>query len=268
MIYSATPWLIFYKKRPAAKLRLFCLHYAGGSASAYSSWLEYLPSSIELVGIQLPGREGRFNEAFISDFDKLVHEIVVSLSPIINKPYVVFGHSMGALKGFEVIRELKKRKLRAPMLFIAAGRKPPQISDLDPPISHLPEDEFIEELLKDYAETLEHILDKKELRELFIPQLRADFKLCENYFYRPGEKLDCPILAYAGESESDLSDEELICWGDITNSASRSERFPGGHFFIHNTQVELLAAINTELKSLMDTMPDNTVSDGELDVTV
>ncbi|MGH9755029.1 MAG: thioesterase II family protein [Blastocatellia bacterium] len=41
---------------PAATLRLFCFHYAGGSAQVFHDWPRRLPPSVEMGAIQLPGR--------------------------------------------------------------------------------------------------------------------------------------------------------------------------------------------------------------------
>jgi len=260
MVNYDNPWLICYQKKPAAVLRMFCFHYAGGSASAYRDWANKLPTNVELIGIQLPGREGRYHETYITYFRQLVTCLVEATRPVLDKPYVVFGHSMGSLIGFEWIRELKQVGLRAPHLFFAAGRQAPQFADDDPFISALPEPEFIEELLKDYAETLANVLEHKELREVFIPQLRADFALCEDYRYLERVKLDCPIVAYAGEGEHKITEQKLSGWKDHTSMSFKSRRFSGGHFFVHGAEDVLLADIRQELGRVLSAMASGVLS--------
>src|SRR5229473_5409073 len=141
-----SPWLMRYRRNPAASVRLFCFHCAGGSASAFRSWPTHLPDKIELVAVQLPGREGRVKEAFIARMDDLTGGVVEAITPFLDKPYVIFGHSFGAIGGFEVIRELRRRGLNQPFLFIPAGRQGPHEKEKKPPISSLPGKAFIEEL--------------------------------------------------------------------------------------------------------------------------
>jgi len=249
-----SPWLVFYERRPAALLRLFCFHHAGGSASVYRSWVDYLPPSVELVAVQLPGREGRFQEKFITDFDYLVVQLMLAIQPHLDKPCVVFGHSMGSLSGFELIRKMKEMDLVQPHLLISSGRGAPQYPDKDPPISSLPEKEFIQALLKDYSSTLQSVLDNDDLKELFIPQLRADFELCENYQYRQGIEIDCPIVAYAGKEEFDISESDLQGWEANTSNRFSIDRCPGDHFFINSAKDEVLSSINSELGKILQSL--------------
>lgn len=240
-------WLIRYRRNNDAALRLFCFHCAGGSASEFRSWPALLPVTIELVAVQLPGREGRVKEAFVTSMEDLIGGVIEPMQPLLDKPYVVFGHSLGALGGFEVIRELRRRGLQPPLLFIAAGRRGPQVPKKEPLIAALPEHEFIAELRKDYGDHIGHVLDSAELREAFIPQIRADFALSEAYRFHDEQPLDCPMVAFAGVSEDDLEADELNAWSVHTSRNFRSRRFPGDHFFIRKSQALVIDAIRQEI---------------------
>lgn len=242
-------WQVFYKRNAHATVRLFCFHYAGGSASAFRNWGKHLPSSVELIGVQLPGREGRFREPFVTRFDDLIETLAEVLTPYLDKPYAVFGHSLGTLISFEWIRQLERCGRRRPLLFFASGRQAPQFPSTDPPISSLPEEEFIRELLKEYEDNLGSLLEKRELREAFIPQLRADFELSESYEYRRGAKLGCPIIAYAGKNETKIGERELTGWREHTIGRFTAGRFPDAHFFIHSQEDLVLQEIRRELSS-------------------
>lgn len=245
-----SPWLMRFKSASVASVRLFCFHCAGGSASEFRTWSTHLPGMIEVVAVQLPGREGRLNEAFIASMEDLVGSVVDAIAPLLDKPCVVFGHSFGAICGFEVIREIGRRGLRQPFLFIPAGRQGPDVKEKKAPISSLPRRAFIEALRKDYGDHIGHVLDNVELQDVFIPQIHADFTLCEAYRPRDERRVDCPILAFAGESEKDLETEELNAWALHTSGSFRSRRFPGDHFFIRQSQAPVIAAITQEICSL------------------
>jgi len=238
-----SPWLIRYKGNPSASVRLFCFHCAGGSASEFRSWPAHLPARIELIAVQLPGREGRVNEPFIVRVEDLISGVVEAVTPFLDKPYVVFGHSFGAIGGFEMIRELRRRGLRQPLLFVAAGRRAAHVNDQKPPISLLPQDEFVEELRKRYGHHLGPILESAELRAMLIPQIHADFALSEAYRFHDEQPLDCPVAAFAGISEKSLKPAALNAWCVHTSQSFLSQRFPGGHFFIRESQAAVIEAI-------------------------
>jgi medium-chain acyl-[acyl-carrier-protein] hydrolase len=250
VIHPGSPWLIRYRVRSGASLRLFCFHCAGGSASEFRDWPAHLPGTIELVAVQLPGREGRVRDAFIASMDDLTGGVVDAMAPLLDKPYVVFGHSLGALGGFEVIRRLRRRGLPRPILFVPAGRQGPQVKEKSPPIASLPEKAFLEELQKDYGDHLGHVLQSAELREAFVPQIRADFALSERYLFKAERPLDCPIVAFAGVSEDDLEADELDAWSAQTSRRFHSRRFPGDHFFIRESRAQVIDAIKQEIAAV------------------
>lgn len=242
-------WLTRFTCSSATSVRLFCFHCAGGSASEFRSWAEHLSVTIELVAVQLPGREGRISDPFILQMDDLVADVVDAMRSCVEKPYVIFGHSFGAILGFEVIRELRRRGLPQPSLFIPAGRRGPQVQGRKPPISSLSDDLFVEALRRDYGDHINYVLDNPELREFFLPQIRADYKVSEAYRFASERPLDCPILAFAGDSEDTLNAVELNAWSEQTRARFRSMRFPGDHFFIRPSLSQVVEAIKREIVS-------------------
>jgi medium-chain acyl-[acyl-carrier-protein] hydrolase len=253
------PWQVVYSRNARAAVRLFCFHYAGGSASAFRNWASHLPRSVELVAVQLPGREGRFGERFITRFDELIKTLTEALTPSLNIPYAVFGHSLGTLIGFEWIRQLKHHGIRQPLIFFASGRRAPQFANPEPPISHLPEADFVRELMKKYSDHLGSVLERDDFRQAFVPQLRADFTLSETYRYRRGIKLECPIVACAGEQETEITEQELTGWQEHTTGRFNALRFPGAHFFIHSQETQLLQETKRQLSSAI-ALPDETAT--------
>src|SRR6185437_100961 len=123
---STSPWLIRFRSRNTERvhLRLFCFYYAGASASIFRSWDAAMPDGVEVVAIQLPGREYRLDEPLLTDAHEIAR-LVAEILPL-DKRFVFFGHSMGVFIGFEVARLLRERGLRGPEMFIASGRNAPQ----------------------------------------------------------------------------------------------------------------------------------------------
>ena len=85
------------QREEGVKARLFCLPFAGGGASVFREWPKKLPRTVQVIALQLPGREGRWNEPPCQAMSDIVDQLVVSLRPILDRPFGIFGHSMGAM---------------------------------------------------------------------------------------------------------------------------------------------------------------------------
>jgi medium-chain acyl-[acyl-carrier-protein] hydrolase len=243
---ASFPWIAAGRSAPFAGLRLFCLPYAGGGASLFHAWVEPLAPSIDVRPVQLPGRENRLPERPFDALDPLVVALADAIEPQLDAPYALFGYSMGALIVFELARTLVRTGARAPVKLLAAAHRAPHLEDPGPDIHALPEARFIQAIRRLHG-TPDEVLDHPELRSLLLPLLRADFTLCETYRYRAGEPLDCPIVAFGGTQDSDISRRELEAWREHTRARFTLRMLPGGHFFLHTVRSALLAAISEEL---------------------
>jgi medium-chain acyl-[acyl-carrier-protein] hydrolase len=246
-----SPWLKVYKRPAAVSMRLFCFHFAGGGASMYHKWADRLPRGIELIAIQLPGREWRIAEPPFRRLEPLRRDLADVLTPFLDRNYMVFGHSMGALVSFELIQELRRRGLRQPLLFMPAGRGAPQLPDEDPPIHHLPESRFIEALEPESREALQPVLRDDGLKTLVLPILRADYELCESYRYPGYPPLECPIVALGGIDDTSVEEGDLVAWKQQTTGEFRHRRLPGGHFFVRSQEALVLRSIRQELSAFI-----------------
>ncbi len=160
---------------------------------SYYPWRNSLRPEIELLLVHLPGREHRLREPLITDFTFLVNKLADKLyMDAAEKPFAFFGHSMGALVAFEVARELRRRHGLLPEHLFLSGFRAAHIKDPDPPCSELPEPAFIKHL--DQFEGIPDLVKQdEELRALFLPILRADFKALETYHYKAEIPFSCPI---------------------------------------------------------------------------
>lgn len=239
-------WLAHRRPNPQAGLRLFCFPYAGGGASIFRSWHEYLPTQIEVCPIQLPGRENRLRERPYKRLTEVIDALADSLPPILDKPFAFFGHSLGALIGFELARQLRQRAMPQPVHLFVSGARAPQIPDPKAPIHNLPDKEFVE-AVRDFGGTPEEVLQHEELMEILLPCLRADFEVCETHIYQPGDPLSIPITAFGGWQDKKIAPDEIEAWRNQTLSSFVVRMFPGNHFFLHNVREELLLHISGAL---------------------
>jgi medium-chain acyl-[acyl-carrier-protein] hydrolase len=237
------------RRRPTKKpqFRLFCLPYAGGSASIFRNWPSAIPSTIEICSLQLPGRENRLKELPYIQLMPLVKTLADMLYPYLDIPFGFFGHSMGALISFELARQIRRQYCLSPEHLFVSGRGAPQNPNSKAPIHHLPESEFIEEL-RAFNGTPEAVLQNSELMQLLMPVLRADFSVCDTYTYKEEPALDCPISAFGGLKDCDVGIEQLEAWHQQTRKSFKLRMFPGDHFFLLNNQESLLSELIRDLQ--------------------
>jgi medium-chain acyl-[acyl-carrier-protein] hydrolase len=241
-----SPWIVRPRPNPAASMRLFCLPYAGGGASLYRAWAGLLPAEIELCAIQLPGREQRIGDPAYTTMTELVAELAEQLDPwVADLPYALFGHSLGALVAYELAQELRANAAGPRHLFVSASPPPPSAGQRRP-IHTLPDSQFIAELRR-LKGTPEEVLQHRELMELLLPVLRADFTLLNTYTPRQQPPLPCPIAAFAGVADQEIPADVVQRWQEHTAASFRLRVVPGDHFFLHSAGPALIQAIRYDL---------------------
>lgn len=237
-----TPWLVNWKPNRSAVLRLFCFPYAGGGDSIFRSWQQSLSDTIEVCPVQLPGRGSRIAEPPCADMNQLVRCAAQALAPYLDKPFALFGHSMGALIAFELARHMRRESSAQPVHLFVSGRPSPQTisdpSDLDQLDSELPE-------------MLQREIRNPELRELVLPVLRADLALCKSYIYTPETPFLFPITAFGGLDDHGVARHSLEGWREHTTGPFVLRMLPGDHFFLDTYRLLLLEAISKELEQDM-----------------
>ena len=253
MLTSSNSWVTFPNPSSLASLRLFCFPYAGGDAFSFRSWPEQLPSAVEVCPIELPGRGMRIKESPFTQLHLLVEELAQSLLPYLDKPFVFFGHSLGALVSFELSRFLRRIHACSPTHLFVSGYCAPQISYSISPIHTLPDTDFLEELRR-LQGIPEVALANEELMQLLLPVLRADFAIFETYIYQPESPLNCPLTALGGLQDPSVSREMLEAWQKQTKADFAIQMFPGNHFFIRTSQSLLLQFLAQTLNRITSQM--------------
>lgn len=247
---TTNAWVFGARPNPQARFRLFCFPYAGGGASIFRSWLHGLPSEVEVLPIQLPGRENRLKEPLFDQFTPLLEALVEALHPYFTVPFAFFGHSMGALVSFELARQLRRKYGLLPLHLFASAYRAPQTPIMGQILHTLPEPALVQKLLQ-LNGTKREILENEELRQFLLPILRADFAVCETYQYVPEEPLSCPITTFGGLQDTRVNRFELAAWREQTSSRFTQRMLPGDHFFLQSTRASLLQIIGQELVSYL-----------------
>lgn len=238
-------WVRRFQPEPHSNVRLICFPHAGGSASYYRPFTESLSPQVEVLSIQYPGRQERFQEKLIDNIPELADEACRALLPWCDRPFALFGHSMGAIAAFEVARRLRHRGVNPLSVFASGARAPSRPA---PEILHaLDQNDLVAELCR-MGGTDPELLADKDVQDLILPITRADMKALETYVYADGTTLDCPIWALVGADDPQTPIEDAVAWREFTASDFKLQIFPGGHFYLGDYRGDVLATVSAALR--------------------
>ena len=236
-------WYLEYKKNPYALIRLFCFHHSGGGASSYYPWIDQLSHNIEMIAVQLPGRENRFSEPLNNSVEDIVAQLSKKFSVYTDKPFFTFGHSLGALISFEFIKAVHQSFSVYPHHMIISATKAPHLPFRMEHLSQL-NDKTLKEQLRIYNGIDERILNNNEILDLFLPIIKSDFSIYETYNFSESKPFPCDILALSGMEDKTVTTEDILGWEKYTEGKFEHLSFPGEHFFVRDNQKRILEIIN------------------------
>ncbi|MFL6465423.1 MAG: thioesterase II family protein [Bryobacteraceae bacterium] len=243
-------WLSVPRSPRLPALRLFCIPYAGGSATIFHGWQQFMPDGVVCCPVHLPGRGFRMREPLATDVRSIVESLSRSLIPYLDQPFALFGHSMGALICFELARSLARLHGAQPsQLFVSAWRSP-ELRDSRRDYE-LGDAELIS-VLRSLNGTPDEILANAEALELLLPILRADLQMVQTYQHCEKESaaLTCPVRAYGGDRDNTITPDSIRPWKNHTTGPFSMSILPGDHMFLQ-AQPEFLRTLAEDLRHIL-----------------
>ncbi len=229
-------------------IKLIFVPYAGGSAMIYSSWKIYLADNIEVLPLEIAGRGRKLKEPFNKTVQESAWEIYCEIEEVISEGnYAMFGHSMGSLLVYEVIHLIKANNYPEPLHVFLSGRNSPHYHYEEEFISGMNTDNFVDEIKK-IGGTPKEFFENKDLMDVFLPILRADYVMVDQYNFIPHTtKFNCGITYFFAPDDTALSREKVMAWADYTNGIFKLIEYQGGHFFLFEKAKEMCKIINANL---------------------
>lgn len=241
--------IIRISPRPSAVIRLFCFPYAGGSSAVFQRWPERIDKRVEIFCIELPGRGRNFGSVPYTRLTALIPQLSQQIIPLLDRPFAFFGHSNGALVAFELARALQRIN-HGPDVLIASAKKAPSLLEKKEKWHELPDNDLVARL-REMGGTPEEFFHSKELQDLFLPTIRADFALGDTYQYTPSEKLRTRPVLLRGTDDIAMDKIDQQAWAKEFTQAAVTHEIQGDHFFIDNNQTALLQTLNAEMTSIL-----------------
>ncbi|GAA3145359.1 alpha/beta fold hydrolase [Streptomyces rameus] len=243
---TASEWIRRPRPRPGARARVFCVPHAGAGPSYFAHWVSELPEDVELCLVHLPGRESRLADLPLDDITAIAQRVGRACADLLDLPFVLLGHSMGALVAYETARRLAVPPRR---LFVSACPPAHRLVE-EPPVAHLPDDEFLAEVRRAYQGIPDEVWNDSALMRMMLPAMRADFAAYETYEWVRRTPLGCPVTVLGGSADTLVPTGSLAGWAELTEGDCEVEVFDGGHFYLtehrHEVQRMVTAALGTD----------------------
>lgn len=243
-------WIVDLNREERAKgVSLVFVPHAGGGPNTFRPIAREIRKKHPVYAVCYPGHENRISEPLVDNFPFVAREIAETASEYFaNRPFVYFGHSMGASLAHEAALIAALNKLHGPSQLIVSSREAP--SNIREAHVHLYSDvEFRKELLRVGGISPE-VLEIQELCDIFLPIIRNDYKLIEEYIPTKNyeKRLECPVTAFLGENDPEALEDEMKEWARVTTGSFKMSRFKGGHFYFMNETSRVANALIETLR--------------------
>jgi surfactin synthase thioesterase subunit len=223
------PWLVKLASPPTATHRIVAFPNAGGTASAYRSWVPHLPSGCELLVLQLPGRQKRARETPLREMDTALEQMLPAIAGLHPCRTTFIGDCVGALFAYEAIRAAAAREQLLPERLVVACSYAPHLRPPCRALMHtLSEDDLIAELAA-HSLVPAWLLQDSETLKAFLPLLRCDYEMVETYQHKPGAPIDVPITAFVASDDTVVRRDDVSPWQGHTSKAFELIEIEGGH---------------------------------------
>src|SRR5579862_2110157 len=168
----------FHGHRPSPSARLICIPHAGVGAAAFRDFHCFLPETVDVCSVRLPGRESRFDEPALTSVAAITDLLLDELQSELDVPYALVGQCLGALVAFEFACRLSRHNARQPeYMFLLSQAAPPETRGPDAEAF----DVFLNNALDDTFP------DRSgpgiaSLIEIMTPTIHADYTAAHRYY--------------------------------------------------------------------------------------
>lgn len=195
------------------------IHFAGGNRHSFNRIINRKYSKT----LDINRKNGTSSiQSIVASFISANQQLITT------RPYIIYGHSMGALLGYLLCQKLQELALPMPEKLVISGKKAPSIP-FDKPLSHLPDQEFWKEILA-LGGIPDEMRGYPELIAYYTALLKQDYSLIESYKYEKKPRLNVPIDVFYGSEEATI--EEMYGWRNESLKEVKITELKGNHFFI------------------------------------
>ncbi|MEU1480054.1 thioesterase II family protein [Streptomyces sp. NPDC001668] len=224
--------------------KLICLPYAGAGASFYRPWTALAGDGVEILALQLPGRERLIDEEPYRDVQQAVDRLAAEALDRLGGSggrVALFGHSLGAVLAYELAHRLTAAPgVELVHLFVSGSPEPARGRAQH--ATGLTDEDFLARV-GEFAGYHHPALDDPEMREMILPALRADVEMHETYVPSTRLPLDVPLTVVRGEDDDLVGYDDAESWSKVAGRDFEHVEVPGGHMYLTDAAPALVRLI-------------------------
>ncbi|MFP3751447.1 thioesterase II family protein [Bacillus altitudinis] len=214
-------------------IQLICFPFAGGYSASYRPLFEKLKDTAEVTAAEPPGH-GTNLMPLETSIDRLAELYKEGLTGKLNRPFILFGHSMGGLVVYRLTQLLEREGID-PAAVVISAIQPPQTKRQI--LTHLSNEAFVQHIAE-MGGIPKELLENKPMMDYFTPSLRADYQALESFQHTDKTIIESPVYLLNGKQDRKCM-EDAAGWLTWANAIERTD-FEGGHMYI-NTHLEQFA---------------------------
>lgn len=246
-----SPWIQQPKYVEDPLLRLFCIPYAGGDASVFRLWPNYLPATIEVNSIEFPGCLRRVAEEPYTRMAPLIEDLARFLLPFLDRSFAFFGVCTGAFIAHQLAIRIRDLCGREPLHLFPTCMWAPHLPYGHRHIHQLPQEEFIKEFGQIGGMPPE-TMAQEELMKILLVAARADFEVSETYQFVEKAPLTCPLTAIGANLDDLVSPGQIEAWSKHTSGPFKSKILDSDHCLWETARESLVQTIGEEIKNSLE----------------
>ncbi|QFZ24631.1 type I polyketide synthase [Saccharothrix syringae] len=238
---APTP-LVRFAAKPDARVRLYCFPYAGGNSGAFRSWARTAPSWLDVIAVELPGRDAAAGAA--EDDAAVLEELARHIRADAGSGAVAFcGLSFGASLALDLLGgPLSDWARQGRVTAVVAVGRAPLAGGADPAEP------------ESYLMVPDELRDDPAWRRSVLPVLRADLAFDARSARRAadrGQVLECPLQVHCATDDPSFPLASATEWAAITTSPVVDvHTHPGAHDFMLHRRDAVLERITAFLGRL------------------
>ncbi|RKT54245.1 thioesterase II family protein [Saccharothrix australiensis] len=220
-------------RRDSAERVLVCFGFCGGGTAPYRPWASLLPDDLDLALICYPGREGRFLEGQVDSWDALAADAAALTRQVAERPYLLFGHSMGGWMAYDVATRLQDQGVRVAESVIISSCNAPYASvrERDKFPAQNDTDEQLMAWMRNFGALPDYVLEDPDLTAMALDLMRADIKVRDSFHCDDTKTLLSPLTVLLGETDEVIEDNAEVRWAEVAAAGFSARHLPGGHFY-------------------------------------
>ncbi|MGZ2359048.1 alpha/beta fold hydrolase [Streptomyces sp. 372A] len=223
------------------RTRVVCLPQSGAGPAAFTAWRPHLPPGVEIATVTLPGRGPRTAEPLPPDPDTVTRRLLDGLLPEFDVPYVLFGHSLGALLAHAVTVRAAREGVPAPAALVVSGSRAPHT----PPGASVAEydDRGLADWLTRIGGLPPELLRHNAYAAYVFRTVRADLALAERIVTAGPVRVGCPLHVFGGVDDTLAPPALIEEWRACAGGGHSTTLLPGGHGFPQSEPAATVAAL-------------------------